>query len=147
MEIINNIQWFIKCQPKTAINKITYNNINKTEFDTVIFDDSIKENIKLSFPLNDKYLFFVKREIERPVTVKKLLTFIYKFYQELLNHKYMDKAFEELHDWKECIIYQYDNNKSLIKNIDVFTDTFEVDFCGLEFNEETSEYTVHLGPE
>ena len=76
MEIINNIQWFIKCQPKTAINKITYNNINKTEFDTVIFDDSIKENIKLSFPLHDKYLFFVKREIERPVTVKKLLTFI-----------------------------------------------------------------------
>ena len=76
MEIINNIQWFIKCQPKTAINKITYNNINKTELDTIIFDDSIKENIKLSFPLHDNYLFFVKREIERPVTVKKILTFM-----------------------------------------------------------------------
>ena len=107
----------------------------------------MRENIKLSFPLNDNYSFFVTREIQCPVNVKQLLTFIYKFYKETLNYKNIDKAFEGMEEWKEDILYFYDGDTSRITNFDVFTDTCDPDFCGLELNEETGEYIVHIGPE
>ena len=147
MEFLKNINWFIKTDPKTATNKETFKTLTKKEFDTIIFDDSSRENIKLSFPLNDNYSFFVTREIQRPVNVKQLLTFIYKFYKEPLSKKHMDNAFEGMEEWKEDILCFYDNDVTRLTNFDVFTDTCEPDFCGLEFNEELGEYTVHIGPE
>jgi len=147
MEFLKNINWFIKTDPKTATNRETFKKLTKEDFETIVFDDSTRENIKLSFPLNDNYSFFVTREIKRPVNVKELLTTIYKFYKEPLNKKNMDKAFEDMEEWKEDIIYFYDGDISRLTNFDVFTDTCEPDFCGLELNEETGEYTVHIGPE
>ena len=147
MDFLHNIEWFIKTDPKTATNKETFNNLSKKDFDKIVFDDSSRENVKLSFPLNDNYSFFVTREIQRPVNVKQLLTFIYKFYKESLNHQILDKAFEGMEEWKDDILCFYDNDLSRLTNFDVFTDTCEPDFCGLELNEETGEYTVHIGPE
>jgi hypothetical protein len=147
MEILKNINWYIKFDPRTATNNETSEKLTKKDFDTIVFDDSLTENIKLSFPLNDNYSFFVTREIQRPVNVKQLLTFIYKFYKESLNHKTIDKAFEGMEEWKEDIIYFYDGDTSRLINFDVFTDMCDPDFCGLELNEETGEYSVHIGPE
>lgn len=147
MEFLNNINWFINSEPKTATNKITFEKLLKSDFEKIIFDNSIKENVQLSFPLNDNYSFFVSREIQRPVNVKQLLTFIHKFYKEPLNHKIMNKAFEGMEEWKEDIIYYYDGDMSRVTNFDVFTDTCDPNFCGLELNEETCEYTVNIGPE
>ena len=147
MENLKNINWYIKSEPNSATNKETFAKLSKKDFDTIVFDDSLRENIKLSFPLNDNYSFFVTREIQRPVNVKQLLTFIYKFYKEPLSKKNMDKAFEGMEEWKEDILYYYDGDINRIINFDVFTDTCEPDFCGLELNEETGEYTLHIGPE
>jgi hypothetical protein len=147
MDFLKKISWFINSDPKTATNRETFKKLTKNDFDTVIFDDSSRENIKLSFPLNDNYSFFVTREIKGPVNVKQLLTFIYKFYKESLNNTYINKAFEGMEEWKEDILCFYDNDITRLTNFDVFTDTCEPDFCGLEFNEETCEYTVHIGPE
>lgn len=147
MKILKNINWYIKSEPRSATNKETFAKLSKKDFETIVFDDSSRENIKLSFPLNDNYSFFVTREIQRPVNVKQLLTFIYKFYKEPLNYKNIDKAFEGMEEWKEDILYFYDGDTSRVINFDVFTDTCEPDFCGLELNEETREYTVHIGPE
>jgi hypothetical protein len=148
MEFLNNINWFIKAEPKTATNKETFKNLTKKEFDKIVFDDnSTKENVKIAFPLNENYLFFVTREIQRPVSVKQLLTFIYKFYQEKLDHKIMHKAFEEMEEWMEEVIDFYNGDITKLSNFDVFTDTCEPDFCGLELNEETGEYVIGIGPE
>ena len=147
MEVLKNINWYIKSEPRTATNKVTFQKLSKKDFETIVFDDSSRENIKLSFPLNDNYSFFVTREIQRPINVKQLLTFIYKFYKEPLNYKNIDKAFEGMEEWKEDILYFYDGDISRVINFDVFTDTCDPDFCGLELNEESEEYTVHIGPE
>ena len=147
MDFLHNIEWFINTDPKTATNKETFKTLSKKEFDKIVFDDSSRENVKLSFPLNDNYSFFVTREIQRPVNVKQLLTFIYKFYKESLNHQILDKAFEGMEEWKDDILCFYDNDSSRLTNFDVFTDTCEPDFCGLELNKKTGEYTVHIGPE
>ena len=147
MKILKNINWYIKSEPRSATNKETFAKLSKKDFETIVFDDSSRENIKILFPLNDNYSFFVTREIQRPVNVKQLLTFIYKFYKEPLNYKNIDKAFEGMEEWKEDILYFYDGDTSRFINFDVFTDTCEPDFCGLELNEETREYTVHIGPE
>jgi len=147
MKILKNINWYINSEPRTATNKETFEKLSKTDFETIVFDDSSRENIKLSFPLNDNYSFFVTREIPSPINVKQVLTFIHKFYKEPLSKKNMDKAFEGMEEWKEDIVYFYDGDTSRVTNFDVFTDTCNPDFCGLELNEETGEYIVHIGPE
>lgn len=147
MDFLKKINWFIKADPKTATHKETFNKLTKQDFETTIFDDSTKDNVKIAFPLNDNYSFFVTKEIQRPVNVKKLLTFIYKFYKEPLDNKNMDEAFEGMEEWKDDIIDFYNGDASKLTNFDVFTDTCEPDFCGLELNEKTGEYIVHIGPE
>jgi len=144
MDFLKNIEWFINSHPKTATNRENLNNLSKKELDMIVFeDDSLK---KLSFPLNDNYSFFVTREISCPVTINNLLTFVYKFYQEPLNPEILDKAFEGMEEWKQEIFEYYDEDFTKFINFDVFTNTCEPDFCGLELNEETGEYTVHIGP-
>lgn len=148
MDIINNIEWFICSNITTAINKTTRQKLSKKELDTIVFDDSTKEKVKFSLLLNDEYSFFETREMKRPINVKRLLTFIYKFYKEPLKPENMEEAFIEREEWKESIIDLYDGDISKITNYDVFdSDICTPDFCGLELNEETGEYIVHIGPE
>jgi hypothetical protein len=76
-----------------------------------------------------------------------LLQFIYNFYDEPLNHEHIDDAFQDMDEWKSIIIDHYENDLSKIKNIDVFSDTVDADFIGLELDEDQGEYIVQLGPE
>jgi hypothetical protein len=147
MEIINDLEWYINSDPKTAKNKTSDCILSKKELDLIVFDDSTKTNVKIMFPLNNNYLFFVTRELSRPVTVKQMLDCIYKFYKEPLKTEFINNAFEEMEDWKEDIIYHYDNDIGRIKNYDVFTDDCTPDFCGLELNKDNGKYIVHIGPE
>jgi hypothetical protein len=148
MEILNNITWYIEQDPKTATEKQNSQKLSKSNMNTIVFGDTDTKNpVKIAFPLNDNYKFFVIKEIARPATVGQILTFIYKFYKEPLDHAYMDEAFEEMEEWKEEIIDFYEGDLTKLKNYDVFTDTCSPDFCGLEFNEETEDYIVHIGPE
>ena len=147
MEIINNIEWFINTNPNTAKNKITNKQITKNELETIIFDDSIIENIKFSLPLNNNFLFFETRKIFVPITVIQLLTLIYKFYKEPLLLKNINKSFEENEEWKEEIIDYYNGDITKLTNYDVFTDICTPDFCGLDLNTETGEYMILIGPE
>lgn len=159
MELLNNIQWFIGSHPRTALNKenmyklkLNKNEhyirpLEKNEFDTVVFDDDVKENVKLSFPLNDNYTVFVTREIQRPVTVEQLLTFIYNFYQEPLDSEYMDAVFGDNGELKEMLLDEYNGDINEIKNCDGFDPVPAPDFCGLTYDELTCEYVVGIGPE
>jgi len=159
MELLNDIQWYIRSDPKTALNKenmykkkLKKNEhyirpLTKNEFDMVVFDDSSKENVKISFPLNDDYTFYITREIHRPVTVEKLLTFIYNFYQEPLDGKNMEAVFGENDDLKEMVLKEYDGDIRQIKNCDGFDPDPAPDFCGLSYDEPTGEYVVGIGPE
>lgn len=159
MELLNDIQWYIRAEPKTALNKenmyktkLKKNEhyirpLTKKEFDTVVFDDSTKENVKLSFPLNDDYTFFVTREIQRPVTVDQLLTFIYKFYQEPLDTLHMEAIFGENEELKEMVLEEYDGDITQLKNYDGLDPDPAPDFCDLTYDESTGEYVVGIGPE
>jgi hypothetical protein len=147
MEILNNIKWFIKCEPKTAINKNTRQKLSDVDLNTVIFP----KKVKIQFPLHDQFSFTVTREIQCHVTVGQILDIIYNFYQEPINPKYINSAFEDMEEWREEIFDYYDGDIMLISNIDVFTDTVDVDFCGLDDvtgdDSDVAEYFVSLGPE
>lgn len=154
MDILQGIEWFINSDPKNAIIKQTNKKLTKKDLNAFVFknesdsdSNSNSKKIKLSFPLNDNYLFFVTREISLPVTVKQLLTYIYDFYNEPLLNEHIDNAFNEMEEWKNDIIDYYDGDASKLTNFDVFTDECEPNFCGVEYNEETDSYTVHIGPE
>ena len=144
MEIINNIEWFIKSEPKTAKNKTTNKIITKNELETIVFDNG---NINFSLPLNDNLTFSKIRELECPISVEQILTLIYKFYKEPLEQENIDKSFEENEEWKEVVMNYYNGDTSKLTNYDVFTDTCTPDFCGLELMEETGMYFVNIGPE
>jgi hypothetical protein len=150
MELLNDIQWFIKCEPKTAINKKTQQKLTKEELNTILFSGDKNKKVKIQFPLHDQFAFTVTREIKCPVTIKKMLKFIYKFYQEPINSQNIDNAFENMEEWQEEVLDRYDGDIQIISNIDVFTDTVDVDFCGLEDvtgEDGVTEYFVSLGPE
>jgi len=121
MDIINNIDWFINSVPNSAVNNDTKTELTQIELDTVVFDDSTKENVKFSLPLNDNLLFYETRELARPISIEQILTLVYKFYKEPLKKENMDKAFLEMEEWKDDIIDYYDGDINRIKNYDVFT--------------------------
>lgn len=147
MEIINNIVWYFD-EPKNAINKNTGKKITKKALSTIVFDDSVKEPLKFGFPLNNDFLFMEIRELHRPITVEKLLTFIHNFYKEPLKEDNFDKAFEGNEEWMEEILERYDGNRHKLTNYHVFEDTCTPDFCGIHLSEENdNEYFVGIGPE
>jgi len=147
MEIINNIVWYFD-EPKNAINKTTGKKITKKELNTVVFDDSIKGAIKICFPLNNDFLFTEIREIQRPITVEQLLTFIHNFYDEPLNQDNLDEAFERNEEWKEEILERMDGDTRKLTNYHVFEDTCTPDFCGIHLSEDSeNEFFVGIGPE
>ena len=148
MEILNNIQWYFD-DIKTAINRDTRKLLSKNELNTIVFDDSVKENVKICFPLNNNFSFTETREYSRPLTVEQVLTIIRKFYIEPLKPENMDKAFEDNEEWKECVITQCNSNLSDILNIYVFSviNDCSPDFCGLNLDKKSGEYFVGIGPE
>jgi len=147
MELINNIEWYFD-EPKNAKIRDTQTLITTKQLNTVVFDNSIKENVKFCLPLNDDFLFSETRELARPITVRQILKLIYDFYNEPLKHKNIDEAFKNKEDWKEIVLDEYDGDCSKIINYDVFVNiNCAPDFCGLDFDENTGEYFVGIGPE
>jgi hypothetical protein len=142
MELLENIQWYIGSHPSTAIVRDEYRELTDEEWNTILF----RNNIILSFPLNDNYLFSVNRDVEGPITIEKLLKTIYNFYQEPLETEYYEDAFEEMEEWWEEILQRYDGDTDNIIKFDVFTDTVDPDFAGLDVDEEFGEYIVNIGP-
>lgn len=145
MDILNDIEWYFG-EPKYAKIRETQKLITKNQLKTVVFDDSVNENVKFCLPLNNNFLFSETRELPRPITVEQILLLISNFYKEPLKQENMDKAFEENKEWKEEIIERLED-ASKLTNYHVFEDTCTPDFCGLELSEETGEYFVGIGPE
>lgn len=152
MDIVNNIEWYFS-DPKDAIIRDTMKKITKKQLKTVIFDDLIKENVKFCFPLNDDFTFTEMRELPRPITVEKLLTFIHNFYHESLTQEIIDKSFEKNEEFKkewmdEMIECHNDCDISHLKKLDLFDNTCTPDFCGIQLSEENpSKYFIEIGPE
>ena len=146
MEFINNIEWYFD-EPKNAKIRDTQKQITKKQLQTIVFDDSVNENIKFCLPLNNNFLFSETRELPRPITVEQILILIRDFYSEPLKPENIDKAFEENEEWKEEIIERLDGDIHELTNHHVFEDTCTPDFCGLNLTEETGEYFVGIGPE
>ena len=152
MDIINNIVWYFG-PVNSVIDKDTDKNITEEKLKTIVFDDSVNENVKICFPLNDDYDFTEIRELQRPVTVKKLLQFIKDFYDEPLKEENLDKIFKDKED-KEYFLYELydcsDGNISGLRQFDVFYDICTPDFCGIRLVEEDGEnkgsYFVDIGP-
>jgi hypothetical protein len=114
----------------------------RVALNTIIFP----ENVKLSLLLNDNYLFFVSRKIDGPVTIFQFFNFINKFYQEPLTED-VNKAFQENEVWLQEILSEKHNGIQDLINFDVFSLNVDPDFCGLEYDEKTNEWIVHIGPE
>lgn len=147
MDILNKLEWYFD-EPKNARLRDTFKPVSKKQLNTVVFDNSVEDNVKISLPLNEHFLFSETRELKRPATVEQILNLIRKFYDEPLEEENMDKAFENNEEWKEELLDRYDDDISEIKKFDVFVDiNCAPDFCGLELNEETGEYCVGIGPE
>jgi hypothetical protein len=152
MDIVNNIEWFFTA-PKNAIIRDTMKKITKKQLKTVVFDESIKENVKFCFPLNDDFTFTETRELPRPITVEQLLDFIYDFYHESLTQEIIDKSFGEnisgKNEWKDNMIESHnDCDISHLINLDLFDTTCTPDFCGIHLSEENpDEYFIGIGPE
>ena len=116
--------------------------------ETIVFDNSVNENVKFCLPLNDNFLFLETRELHRPINVEQILTLIHNFYKEPLKEENIDKAFEENEEWKETIIDEYDEDISKLTNYNVFSNISATpDFCGLNLIEDSGEYFICIGPE
>ena len=152
MDIINNIVWYFG-PVNRVIDKDTDKNITEEKLKTIVFDDSVNENVKICFPLNDDYDFTEIRELQRPVTVQKLLQFIKDFYDEPLKEENLDKIFKNKED-KEYFLYVWndcsDGDISGLRQFDVFDDTCTPDFCGIRLvdddDENNGSYFVDIGP-
>ena len=146
MDLINNIEWYFD-EPKNAKIRDTQKQITKKQLNTIVFDDSVKENVHFCLPLNNNFLFSETRELPRPITVEQILILIHDFYNEPLKPENIEKAFEENEEWKEEIMDRLDGDINDLINHHVFEDTCTPDFCGINLTEETGEYFVGIGPE
>ena len=152
MEIINNIEWYFN-EPKNAKNKNTGKKITKIQLKTIVFDDSVKENIKFCFPLNDDFTITETRELSRPANIDQILTLIQDFYKEPLTQEIIDKSFgeneEQKKEWKDNMMECYnDCDISHLTKIEIFDSACTPNFCGIHLSEENQcEYFVGIGPE
>jgi hypothetical protein len=150
MNIINNLEWYFG-EPKYARNMKEKTTITKEELETIVFDDNIDKNVKFCFPLNDSFTFYQIRELHRPITVEKLLTFIHNFYSQQLTKEIVDKAFENNAKMKKDFLENFeDGDISGLTYYDIFDDTCTPDFCGIYLIEDSTEnngaYFVNIGP-
>ena len=152
MEIINNIDWYFN-DPKNAKNKNTRKKITNNQLKTIVFDDSIKENIKFCFPLNDDFTITETRELSRPANIDQILTLIQDFYKEPLTQEIIDKSFgeneEHKKEWKDNMMECYnDCDISNLTKIEIFDYACTPNFCCIHLSEENQcEYFVGIGPE
>ena len=155
MEILNNLEWyFYNDEPKGAKNRDTGKKITKQKLNTIVFDDSVKENVKFCFPLNDDFTFTETRELPRPIMVKQILTLVHDFYNELLTQEIIDKSFgeniQDKTDWMEEMMYDGDTSHLTKYNL-LNDDCATPDFCGIHLMEDTEEnqgeYFIDIGPE
>ena len=152
MEIINNIEWYFN-EPKNAKNKNTGKKITKIQLKTIVFDDSVKENIKFCFPLNDDFTITETRELSRPANIEQILTLIHDFYKEPLTQEIIDKSFGENEEgkkeWKGNMMECYnDCDISHLTKIEIFDSACTPNFCGIHLSEKNKgEYFVGIGPE
>ena len=149
MEIINNIEWYFD-EPKNAIKRDNRKKIQKKDLKTIVFDDSIKENVKFCLTLNNDFTFSETKELPRPINVEQILILLHNFYSEPLKIENIDKAFENNEEWKEEILERFNGDISKITNYHVFEDTCSPDFCGIyliDEGENMGEYFVEIGPE
>ena len=152
MEIINNIEWYFN-EPPNAKNKNTGKKITKKQLKTIVFDDSIKENIKFCFPLNDDFTITETRELSRPANIEQILTLIHDFYKEPLTQEIIDKSFGENEEgkkeWKGNMMECYnDCDISHLTKIEIFDSACTPNFCGIHLSEKNKgEYFVGIGPE
>ena len=156
MEILNNLEWyFYYDEPKEAKTRDTGEKITKIQLNTIVFDGSVKENVKFCFPLNDDFTYTETRELPRPVTVKQVLTLVHQFYNELLTQETIDNSFskniQEKTDWMEDMMKSYDGDTSHLTKYHLFNDVCTPDFCGIHLMEDTEEnygeYFINIGPE
>ena len=155
MEILNNLEWyFYNDELKEAKNRDTGKKITKQKLNTIVFDDSVKENVKFCFPLNDDFTFTETRELPRPIMVKQILTLVHDFYNELLTQEIIDKSFgeniQDKTDWMEEMMYDGDTSHLTKYNL-LNDDCATPDFCGIHLMEDTEEnqgeYFIDIGPE
>lgn len=151
MDIINNLEWFFNA-PKDAIVRETMKKITKKQLKTIVFDDSVKENVRFQFPLNDDFTFTETRELPRPITVEQILTLARDFYSEPLTQGNIDKSFGEnikyKNEWEDNMIDFCNGDMHQLTNIDLFDSTCTPDFCGIHALEENpGEYFINVGPE
>lgn len=135
-KFLETYNYFIDCKPSGFINcyEIPDNIVNQ-----VIFENG---EYKFAFPLNNDLLFYETRVIKGPITIRRILQIVYNFYQEPLNVNDIKRAFQGYNDLKENTLK---DGLSILK-YEVFTTDPDADFCGLNFNSETGEYEIELGP-
>ncbi len=142
-KFLETYNYFIDCKPSGFINCYE---LSDDIMEQIIFNDG---KYKFAFPLNNDLLFYEKRVIKGPITIRRMLQIVYNFYQEPLNVNDIEKAFEGCEYLKEE--YEYiktvllEENYTILK-YNVFTTDPDPDFCGLHFNSETGEYEIELGP-
>ena len=155
MEILNNIIWyFFYDEPKCAKYIYTENKLTKKQLNTIVFDDSVKENVKFCFPLNDNFTFTETRELSRPINVEQVLQLVQDFYKEPLSEEIINKTFGENIEWKDDwmadMMEQYDGDISKLTKYNLLDDVCTPDFCGIHLMEDSSknpgEYFIGIGP-
>lgn len=152
MELLTEIEWYIHAEP--TLDSVDWCNpkkrrkgrVTKKVWETVVFPEA---SVKLRFPLNDYYTYFVVREVQGPLTVGGLLRVIYDFYQSNVVPEEFQRAMENADDeiWKDELLEMFEGDVSRIRNIDLLTDDPAPDLVDLEWSEDVEAYTVHLGPE
>lgn len=147
MDLLSDIEWYINSKPKTCVRKSTGLSLTKEELNLNVIEKNKNKNIRISFPVNDNFTYYVTREYNENITVEKLLSIIYYFYKEPMDLSKLDDIFYEMDEWKDEVINYYDGNLKKLTNYDAFTDTCTPDFCGLEYDKETHSYYVMIGPE
>lgn len=160
MDILNNLEWyFYYYEPSDAIMRDTGKKISKKQLSKVVFDDSVEENVKFCFPLNDDFSFTETRELTRPITVNDVLQLVHNFYNEPLSQETINASFgkniEWKSDWEEAMEELYDSDMSKLVKYNLFSDDSATpDFCGIHLIESSSssaenvgEYFINIGPE
>jgi hypothetical protein len=158
MDILNNLEWyFYYDEPSEAKVRDKGTKITRSQLDVVVFNDSVKENVKFCFPLNDDFSYTETRELAHPVTVEDILQLVHSFYNEPLTQETIDDSFGDNSagklDWEEEMKDRHgDGDTYILSKYNLFDDNSGIpDFCGIHLIESPSEnqgeYFIQIGPE
>ncbi len=142
IKLLKKIKWCIDDIPNEGLCTLKNKKKNIVDYwNKILFEKDTK--IKCMLHNFDKY--HVDILIIGPISIKDFLMKIYEFYQLPMEEKDMKKAFKGNREWKEEVLRDYNNDKTKIKNIDVFDGDPAVTFEGLEKIED-DYYNLILGP-